>query len=84
MTCVAPRCLMLGCFPTLREVLDALWEFLKTALAVIGAILLAILLAIIFRGLRRLPTLEPTPFGEPILAAEESGGGQLEPAASEA
>ena len=65
MTCVAPRCLILGCFPTLREVLDAILDFLKKALIVIGVILLAILLAIILRGLR-LPAPETVPLEEPI------------------
>jgi hypothetical protein len=56
-TCIAPRCLSLGCFPTLREVLRAIIEFIKTALMIIGIIALAILIALIIELLG--PILAP-------------------------
>jgi hypothetical protein len=78
LTCVAPRCLSLGCFPTLQEVLDAIWNFLKAALAIIGIILLAILIALLLRGFRGVPEGEPMPGMEPVMAGgrgEGEGGG---------
>jgi hypothetical protein len=68
-TCIAPRCLFLGCFPTLREVLDAILDFLKKALIVLGIIALAIIIAIIIELLG--PILVPAA----ALAAGESGPG---------
>jgi hypothetical protein len=69
--CVAPRCVFLGCFPTLREVLDEIVDFLKKALIVLGIVALAILIALIIRLLG--PILAPAM----LLAEGESG---LEPA----
>ena len=69
-TCIAPRCLMLGCFPTLREVLDAILKFLKAALIILGIVALAIIIAIIIELLG--PILVPVP----LLAAESSPGSE--------
>ncbi len=44
-TCVCGRCVFLGCFPTLREIADALIEFVKNVLLVLGVILLAWIIA---------------------------------------
>lgn len=77
-TCIAPRCLILGCFLTLREVIDAILDFLKKALTVIGLVLLALLLIIIGRGLiRGGPRPSPLPGGPmpvPIASADTDGG----------
>ena len=55
--CLTPGgCLHLGCLPTLREILDAILDFLKF----LGIVILLILLYILLRG-RRLPTVEPVP-----------------------
>jgi hypothetical protein len=45
--CVCPRCVELGCFPTLKEVLDAIIAFLKLVLIALGLLLLAALIAAI-------------------------------------
>ncbi len=66
-TCIAPRCLLLGCFPTLQEVLDAILAFLKGALIAIGVILLAIIIAIILGLLEGIPVpAEGAPGMQPI------------------
>jgi hypothetical protein len=75
--CLTPGgCLHLGCLPTLEEVLDAIWGFLKDLLAAIGIILLAILAALILRGLR-VPVEEGpmpgVPGGVPVIAGETTG-----------
>ena len=45
--CVCGRCAVIGCFPTLQEVVDALIEFAKNALLVLGILLLAWIIAAI-------------------------------------
>lgn len=62
--CVIGRCVGLGCFPTLREVLDAIWKFIKNVLKVVGIMILLIILVIITRGLMRsgpMPGPAPVP-----------------------
>jgi hypothetical protein len=59
----------------MREVLDALWDFIKSALEVIGIILLAILIALLLKGFRGMPEGEPMPGMEPVLAG---GRGRVE------
>ncbi|HEV8580956.1 MAG TPA: hypothetical protein VGX68_17965 [Thermoanaerobaculia bacterium] len=85
-TCVAPRCKFLGCFPTLREVLDAIVDFLKTALKVIGIILLLVIIALILRWLLS-PVPVPAPATAPALAGAggegQPAGGTVEPAGGE-
>jgi hypothetical protein len=82
-TCIAGRCQVLGCFPTLKEVLDAILEFLKKALEVIGIILLLILLALIGRWLLRPgPGLSPAP--GPVIAAGGREAGETEETETEA
>jgi len=70
MACIAPRCVRLGCFPTLREVVDAIAEFLWNVLKVIGWIILAILLALIL-GRLRVPV--PGPAAPPLVANNGAG-----------
>jgi hypothetical protein len=68
---------MLGCFPTLREVLEKIIEVLKTILKAIGIILLAILIVLILRWFLR-PGPVPAPATAGGLAeAGEPGGGQV-------
>lgn len=55
--CVAPACQFLGCFPTLEEVLEVIWQFVKAALVVIGVVLLGIIVAILIELLA--PILVP-------------------------
>ncbi|MGA2843723.1 MAG: DUF4157 domain-containing protein [Steroidobacteraceae bacterium] len=43
--CVCGRCVVIGCFPSLQEVVDALIEFAKNALLVLGILLLAWIIA---------------------------------------
>jgi hypothetical protein len=43
--CICSRCKLLGCFLTLKEALDALAEFAKTALLVLGVLILAWIIA---------------------------------------
>jgi len=77
--CVSPRCVMLGCFPTLREVIDAILDFLKIALLVIvGVIVLAVILGIILEGL---PALAPALIG---IAITEDKGTKVEEGGAEA
>lgn len=45
--CVAGRCMVLGCFPTLKEVLDALLNALQTLLIAAGLVALAALAALL-------------------------------------
>jgi uncharacterized protein DUF4157 len=78
MGCIAGRCQVLGCFPTLREVLDALKDFIWDALKVIGIIVLAIIWAILFRGFRGAPRGAPIPAPTPLLARGEGGEGEGE------
>lgn len=59
--CLIGRCVMLGCFPTLQEVIDAILAFLKTLLKILGIIILAIIIALILRGFRGGPAPAPTP-----------------------
>jgi len=68
--CICGRCIELGCFPTLREVLDAIMEFLKKALVVVGIIALAILIALILEALA--PILVPA-FAEAGEAGDDLG-----------
>ncbi len=80
MACVIPRCVTLGCFLTLREVFDAIKDFLKKVLDVLGIValvVLAIILAIL--GARFLRGV-PVPGGGPVLAE----GGNAEPASEPA
>lgn len=72
MGCVAGRCQILGCFPTLREVLDALKDFLWDALKIIGIIILAIIIALFLRGFRGAPAPGGAP--APALARGEGEG----------
>jgi hypothetical protein len=73
MRCLTPGgCIYLGCFPTLREVLDAIWQAIKDLLEAIGIILLAILLFLILKGLRTAPSGGGLP--APVLA--EGGGAE--------
>jgi Domain of unknown function (DUF4157) len=66
--CLTPNgCISLGCFPTLEEVLEAIADALWTLLKAIGIILLALLLAILLRGLRGVP-IEEAPLGGPVMA----------------
>jgi hypothetical protein len=75
-TCVAPRCLSLGCFLTLREVFDAIIEFLKKALVVLGIIALAIIIALIIELLG--PILVPAAVLAAVAAGPgPEGGGEL-------
>jgi hypothetical protein len=73
-SCIAPPCLMLGCFPTLREVLDAILSFLKKFLIFLGVVALAILIAIIVDLLA--PILVPAA----ELASTGSGEGAIQAA----
>lgn len=66
-TCIASRCLFLGCFPTLREVLDAILDFLKNALVILGIIALAIIIAFIIELLGGILV--------PVAALAEGGSG---------
>ena len=78
--CLIGRCLRLGCFPTLREVLDAILDFLKSVLKVIGIVLLLILLALIGRWLLR-PGPSPVPvpgMAPPVVASRETPEGEGE------
>jgi hypothetical protein len=60
--CLTPGgCIHLGCLPTLREIIDAILDFLKF----LGIVILAIILYLLLRGIR-LPTLEPVP--SPVMA----------------
>lgn len=61
--CVTGQCQILGCFPTLEEVAEAIKKVLEKVLDAIGIILLiiiAIIIAIILRG-GRVPSTGPTP-----------------------
>jgi hypothetical protein len=73
LTCVAPRCLSLGCFPTFEEVIDAIWNFLKNALLAILLLAAAIIIFLLLRGARFGPVTEPLP--GPILAGRREGEG---------
>jgi hypothetical protein len=73
-TCIAPRCAFLGCFPTLREVIDAIVDFLKSLLEFIGILLLVILLILLGgelikggEGGEPIPGLTP----EPVIASAD-------------
>ena len=70
--CIPARCVELGCFPTLKEVLDAILEFLKKALKIIGIVMLAILIALIAILLGRGGRL-PAPSPVPVIAETEEG-----------
>jgi hypothetical protein len=70
--CVMGRCQELGCFPTLSEVFDAIIEFLKTILKILGIIALAILLAMIIELLLG-GGLEPAG-GTPVPTMAGGGG----------
>jgi hypothetical protein len=77
--CVCPRCVFLGCFPTLREVLEAIKRFLKTVLTILGIIALAIIIALIIEMLG--PILVPA-FAEAGSESAPDGGDEgVEPAA---
>lgn len=58
-SCVCGRCIMLGCFPTLQEVVDALIEFAKNALLVLGVLLLAWIIAEIIEVIIAIEILPP-------------------------
>jgi hypothetical protein len=67
-SCIAGRCVFLGCFPTLQEVVDALMEFAKKALIALGVVLLALLIAEI------LAAIGPILAGAAALASADTGG----------
>jgi|GEM_PF-1782663 len=71
--CLIGRCLILGCFPTLKEVLDAILKFLKTILKIVGVVILAIILVLIGRFLLRPGPIPTTPSPVPLIAAGERG-----------
>jgi Domain of unknown function (DUF4157) len=74
MACIAPRCVHLGCFLTLREVLDAIRRFLSTILDALGLVLLiilAIIIALLTRGARLQPSPAGVPFGPGGLPGED-------------
>jgi len=71
--CLIGRCLSLGCFPTLKEVLDAILRFLKKVLKIIGVIILAIILVLIGRYLLRPGPIPTTPAPVPLIATGERG-----------
>lgn len=71
LTCVAPRCLMLGCFPTMSEVIDAIWEFLKKAFTALLLLAIAVILFFLLRGMRLSPGQ-----GLPAPALAGAGGGR--------
>ncbi|MEZ4728415.1 MAG: hypothetical protein R3E79_14880 [Caldilineaceae bacterium] len=74
--CLAGRCVNLGCFPTPQEVLDAIIDFLKGVLRILGIILLAILaliLAWLLKGMRG-----PMPAPTPVLASTKGNGSHSE------
>jgi len=72
--CVAPPCLFLGCFPTLKEVLDAIVAFIRKILPILGLIALAILIALIIALLG--PILVPVPALVSNQGDPGSGGGE--------
>jgi hypothetical protein len=76
--CVAPRCLKLGCFPTAKEVLDAIIEFLKAALLALGIIALAIIIALLIELLW--PILVPAPLLASVGSPSDSGVNEQQPA----
>jgi hypothetical protein len=63
MRCLTPSgCIHVGCLPTLKEVIQALWDGVKKLLTAIGVIVLAIIAVLVFRGLLRGgPGLGPAP-----------------------
>jgi hypothetical protein len=75
--CLTPGgCIRLPCFPTLKELLKALWDAIKTLLKAIGIVILIIIWILILRGLRMGPG-GPVPVPGPVLA-ERSEEGQSE------
>src|SRR4030042_373326 len=50
--CLTPGCIHIPCFPTLREILEKIWDIVKTILKAVGYIFLIIIGIVIFRGLR--------------------------------
>ena len=79
--CLTPACVRLGCFPTLKEVFDAIKDAIKKVFDVLGIVLVAIrviLIIIALRGARALP--QPGEFG-PAPGPVFAGGG---PAPAEA
>lgn len=65
--CLCPRCVPLGCFPTLKEVVEAITSFLETVLKILGIILLIAIMAVIAAALLEL-ILAPAA----VLASSES------------
>jgi hypothetical protein len=59
-SCLCSRCVFLGCFPTLKEVLEAIKQFLETVLKVLGILLLIAIMAVIIALLWEL-ILVPAP-----------------------
>jgi hypothetical protein len=83
--CLPVVCQELGCFPTLREVLDAIKAFLKALLTFLGFLALAILIALIIILLGEILVPAAIPIlaeGEPAEAGE--GGGAAVASAPEA
>ena len=94
-TCIAPRCLSLGCFATLEEVIEAIVDWLIEILVFLGIIALAAIIAIIIGLLGGIlvPALvasndntggdgTPSDSGQTLVA--EATGGDGGPTASEA
>jgi hypothetical protein len=81
--CLTPAgCIHIGCFPTLEEILDAIWNFVKSLLEILGIIILAIIAALILRGLRFPPGEGiPVPGEVPVVA---EGSGEEQPSSVEA
>jgi hypothetical protein len=74
--CVSARCVELGCFRTMAEVIDALLDFVKTVLVILGIIAMAILLALILELLLGAILV-------PLLASSGGAGGDPGPGAAE-